>query len=481
MTLLASLDAAAGDGRDMPAAVTVSGRSLSRSELHGAASAVAARIAGAPSVIVEATASVESVVAVVAGLLAGVPLVPVAPDAGPVERGHVLADSGAAVLLAAPGAPVWEAVTTLHVDVAERADQSWPEPKPDSTAMILYTSGTTGPPKGVPLRRAAIAADLDALADAWGWNAGDRLVHGLPLFHVHGLVLGVLGPLRIGSSLVHTGRPTPVAYAAAAAGGGSLFFGVPTVWSRVVADPPSAQALRSARLLVSGSAPLPAPVFTAMETLVGKRPVERYGMTETLITTSTTAGGERRPGWVGTALAGVETRLVELNDAQADSPDATGVAADGESIGELQVRGPTVMAGYLNRPDADVEVFHPGGWFATGDVACIDPGGFHRILGRRSVDLIKSGGYRIGAGEVEAALLAHPGVSEAAVVGVADDDLGQAVVAFVVAEGVIGTELAEFVASSLSVHKRPRRVELVDELPRNAMGKIQKAALIERG
>jgi fatty acid CoA ligase FadD36 len=330
--------------------------------------------------------------------------------------------------------------------------------------MILYTSGTTGLPKGVVLSASAIATDLDLLAEAWAWTADDLLVHGLPLFHVHGLILGVLGPLRIGSRLVHTGKPTPAAYASAS---GSLYFGVPTVWSRLAADPSSARALRGARLLISGSAALPVPVFETLQTLAGQGPIERYGMTETLITVSGRPAGVRRPGWVGQALAGVATRLV-------DTP------SDGESVGALEVRSPTTMSGYLHRPDETAAITTSDGWIRTGDVACIDGDGWHRIVGRESTDLIKSGGYRIGAGEVEAALMAHPGVAEAAVVGEPDDDLGQVVVAYVVAEGVTGDDLCDFVARSLSVHKRPRRVTLVAGLPRNAMGKVQKKLLLGR-
>ena len=174
--------------------------------------------------------------------------------------------------------------------------------------MVMYTSGTTGPPKGVLISRQAIAADIDALAQAWQWTPDDTLVHGLPLFHVHGLVLGLLGSLRVGNRFVHTGRPTPPAYAEA---GGTLYFGVPTVWSRVVADMDAARAFSSARLLVSGSAALPVPVFDGLAELTGHAPVERYGSTESLITLSTLADGERRPGWVGLPLRGVQTRLVD--------------------------------------------------------------------------------------------------------------------------------------------------------------------------
>ncbi|MCD9590352.1 acyl-CoA synthetase [Streptomyces sp. 8ZJF_21] len=452
--LLTSL--AAPDG-DRPDALSVGGRALSREELLGAAGAVAARIAGAPVVAVRATPTPETVVAVVGALLAGVPVVPVPPDSGPAERDHILRDSGATLLLT--GEDVQAPIETVPVDPAERAAWTKPEPDPESTAFILYTSGTTGAPKGALISRRAVAADLDGLAAAWAWTTEDTLVHGLPLFHVHGLVLGVLGPLRVGSRLVHTGKPTPAAYAAA---GGSLYFGVPTVWNRIARDPDSARALASARLLVSGSAPLPAPVFRDLERLTGQRPIERYGMTETLITISTRADGERRPGYVGTPLSGISTRIA---------------AEDGAEIGELQLTGPTLFDGYLNRPEATAGSYTEDGWFRTGDIAAIDPDGFHRIVGRASTDMIKSGGYRIGAGEVENALLDHPAVREAAVVGAPHEDLGQEIVAYVVADGIGEQELIDFVASQLSVHKRPRKVRFLEALPRNAMGKPQKKLL----
>lgn len=436
-----------------PVAVTVDGRSLTWEGLAGAAGAVASRVAGLERVAVEATPTLETVVAVVGALAAGVTVVTVPPDAGPMEREHIMRDSGAAVL---PGG----------VDVGERGELPRPAPGDDRVAMILYTSGTTGLPKGVMLSASAIAADLDLLAAAWEWTPEDVLVHGLPLFHVHGLILGVLGSLRVGSSLVHTGRPTPAAYAAA---GGSLYFGVPTVWSRMASDPSCAAALRPARLLVSGSAGLPVPVFERMVALSGQGPIERYGMTETLITVSGTASGERRPGWVGWALPGVSTRLVDEHGAD--------VACDGEAVGSLEVSAPTVTSGYVNLPEETAALFTDDGWVRTGDVACVAPDGWHRIVGRESTDLIKSGGFRIGAGEVEAALLAHPSVSEAAVVGEPDDDLGQVVVAYVVGERVDGAEVARFVAEKLSVHKRPRRVVVLASLPRNAMGKVQKKLL----
>jgi fatty acid CoA ligase FadD36 len=461
--LLPALHGAFGDPADL---LRIEGTTLSGRQLLGAATAVADRIAGAPVVAVSATASVGTIVGVVGALLAGVPVVPMPPDSGPAERRHLLTDSGAELLLDPAGSfPAEDAVTVVPIDLAATSATSYPEPAEDAVALILYTSGTTGAPKGVRLTRAAIAADLDALADAWSWTPDDVLVHGLPLFHVHGLVLGVLGALRIGSRLVHTRRPTPEGYAAA---GGSLYFGVPTVWSRVCADSSAARALAGARLLVSGSAGLPAPVFQRLAELTGRPPVERYGMTETLITVSSRADGERRAGQVGLPVRGVSTRLVGEDGA---------VLTDPEAVGELQIAGPTLFLDYLARPDATAASHTEDGWFRTGDVARIGADGWHRIVGRASTDLIKSGGYRIGAGEVEDVLLGHPAVREAAVIGTPHPDLGQQVTAFVVADGVSGPELTEFVARELSVHKRPRQVHLVDALPRNAMGKVQKKLL----
>jgi fatty acid CoA ligase FadD36 len=249
-----------------------------------------------------------------------------------------------------------------------------------------------------------------------------------------------------------------------------MYFGVPTVWSRVVDDDNAARALASARLLVSGSAPLPVPVFDGLARLTGHQPVERYGSTESLITVSTRVDGERRPGSVGLPLTGVQTRLVD--------EDGAAVPHDGESIGRLQIQSPTMFDGYLNRPEATADAFDADGWYRTGDVAAIDGAGMHRIVGRESVDLIKTGGFRVGAGEIETVLLGHPGVAEVAVIGAPDDDLGQRIVAFVVGDAD-PRELIDFVAQQLSAHKRPREVRLVDSLPRNAMGKVLKKELAE--
>ena len=465
--LLTSLESGAPDIGD---AVCIDGTVLSRAELSAAGAAVLERLGGLHRVAVLATPTAATVESIVGCLLAGISVVPIPADVGVAERTHILRDSAAQAWL---GQRPEDLGGLPHVPLRSRVDSATSggaEPADTTTALIIYTSGTTGPPKGVQLSQAALAADLDALAEAWQWSRDDVLVHGLPLYHVHGLVLGLLGSLRIGNRFVHTGKPTPQAYAAAR---GSLYFGVPTVWSRVVADAPAAAALRPARLLVSGSAALPVPVFDRLVELTGHAPVERYGSTESLITLSTRVDGERRPGWVGRPLSGVQTRLVD--------EDGQPVAHDGQSIGRLLVRGPTLFDGYLNRPDATAEAFDAQGWYRTGDVAVIDAAGMHRIVGRESVDLIKSGGFRVGAGEIETALLGHPGVAEVAVVGMPDPDLGQRIVAFVVpsaAASVHPEGLISYVGQQLSAHKRPREVRIVHSLPRNGMGKVLKKSLL---
>lgn len=333
----------------------------------------------------------------------------------------------------------------------------------------MYTSGTTGPPKGAVLPRRALAATLDALRDAWGWTADDVLVHGLPLFHVHGLILGVLGPLRHGGSVRHLGRFSVEGVTRELSAGATMLFGVPTMYHRIAEavgrDRELAKALADARLLVSGSAALPAPDHRRIAEATGRAVIERYGMTETLMLCAARADGGARPGTVGAPLPGVDLRLAD--------------EADG--IGEIQVRGPNLFSGYLNRPDATAAAFTEDGWFRTGDMASVDADGQVRIVGRKATDLIKSGGYKIGAGEIENALLDHPGVREAAVTGEPDADLGERVVAWVVPTDPQSppdeAELAHHVATQLAPHKRPRVVHYLSELPRNDMGKIMKRAL----
>lgn len=456
---------------DLDRAVVVGDDALSRAELVDRAGRFAAGIPDDGPVAVHATASIDTVVAITGAILAGVPVVPVPPDAGPAERAHVLRDSGATAWAGErPDGPEVAALPSVRPGSTAVAPR---EIDPERTAMLLYTSGTTGAPKGAQLSGRAIAAGLDGLFEVWDWTPDDTVAHGLPLFHVHGLILGVLGSLRRGSRVVHTVKPQPARYAAADA---TMYFGVPTVWNRIVAEPDAARALGKARLLVSGSAPLPASLFEQIAGLTGQAPVERYGMTETMITLSARASGERRAGWVGLPVPGAETRLLPAGDGETGT-----VPDDGETVGRLEVRGPMLFGGYLDRPEANAECWAGDGWFRTGDLAVRDPGGFHRIVGRESTDLIKSGGYRIGSGEIEAVLLDHPSVAEVAVVGRPDPDLGQRIVAYVVGDGGgaagSGQELIDHVAGQLSWHKRPREVVFVDALPRNPMGKVQKKLL----
>ncbi|SHI25356.1 acyl-CoA synthetase [Streptomyces sp. 3214.6] len=463
-------------------ALRFGGRSLTYAELAGAAGAVGEQVRGTPGrVAVWAAPTLETAVGVVGVLLAGAAAVPLNPKSGDKELGHILSDSAPGAVLAAPGDELPAALRGLKridVDVRGVAAVAGKAVGDEEAALVVYTSGTTGPPKGAVVPRRAIATTLDALADAWQWTGQDVLVHGLPLFHVHGLVLGVLGPLRRGGSLRHLGRFDTDGVARELNSGASMLFGVPTMYHRIAEalpdDPELVKALSGARLLVSGSAALPVHDHERIAAATGRRVIERYGMTETLMNTSVRADGEARAGTVGVPLPGVELRLVQ--------DDGSAVEAyDGESVGEIQVRGPNLFTEYLNRPDATAAAFTADGWFRTGDVAVRDPDGYVRIVGRKATDLIKSGGYKIGAGEIENALLEHPGVREAAVTGEPDTDLGERIVAWVVpvdpgsppAEG----ELADHVARRLAPHKRPRAVRYLDALPRNDMGKIMKRAL----
>ncbi|CAM5401742.1 acyl-CoA synthetase [Streptomyces aurantiogriseus] len=457
-------------------------RSLTYAELAAAAGSLAGRLpAGGGRVAVWATPTLETAVAVVAALQAGVPVVPLNPKSGEKELGHILSDSAPAVVLTEAGVelpPPLGALARVDVDVHGTGRLPDDHASDEDPALIVYTSGTTGPPKGAVIPRRAIASTLDALADAWQWTQDDVLVHGLPLFHVHGLVLGVLGPLRRGGTVRHLGRFSTEGVARELSEGATMLFGVPTMYHRIAqtlpGDPGLAKALGRARLLVSGSAALPVHDHERITAATGQRVIERYGMTETLMNTSVRADGEPRAGTVGVPLPGVELRLVEEDGAPITS-------YDGETVGEIQVRGPNLFTEYLNRPDATAAAFTADGWFRTGDMAVREPDGYVRIVGRKATDLIKSGGYKIGAGEIENALLEHPGVREAAVTGEPDADLGERIVAWVVPADPQGppseSELAEHVARRLAPHKRPRVVRYLDSLPRNDMGKIMKRAL----
>lgn len=424
-----------------------------------------------------------TIVALVGNALAGVVTVPLNPKIGERELAHVAGDAAprrcwAARPADAPVAHVGPAEQVCE-DISEEACPGGHEFNrvDDRPLLILYTSGTTGMPKGAILGVRGVAANLDALARIWAWTAADTVVHALPLFHVHGLVLGLFGSLRVGGALRWIPRfePGPVAAAVRERG---VLFAVPTMYARLAdaaeRDPEVAAGLAGARLLVSGSAALAAREHRRIEALTGRGVHERYGLTETLIVCGVPGDAPPRPGLVGPPLPGVEVRLV-------DDERRPLAACDDATIGEIAVRGPSVFLGYLHRPDATAAALDAGGWFYTGDLATRTADGAIRIVGRRATDLIKSGGFKIGAGEIETCLLEHPDVAEVAVVGVPDADLGERIVAYVVAADPArppdADRLRDHVAAALAPHKRPREVVFLAALPRNAMGKVVKAGL----
>ncbi len=443
-------------------------------------------VAPGDRVAIYTDATLETLVTLVASAATGFVTVPIDPKLGERELEHIARDADPVVAIAADPSIVsgkLGAVTTVRAEIGAM-DASAFEPRPvlDAPMLLLYTSGTTGAPKGALLSSASVAFDLDALASVWDWTSADTIVHALPLFHVHGLVLGLYGALRRGGALHWVPRFTPAAIGSAMLAASAeddrsaVLFAVPTIVHRLLeaaeTDPTLRAALAAARLLVSGSAALPTREQDRARALIGRGFVERYGMTETLISCAVRASEGARPGYVGLALPGVELRIV-------DDARVTIDVRDDVTLGEIAVRGPHVFLGYLNRPEATAEVRDVDGWFYTGDLAAIASDGAVRIVGRRATDLIKCGGFKIGAGEIESALLEHPAVREAAVLGVADADLGETIVAFVVAGEIENLEasLVDHVARLLSPHKRPRRVVRVDALPRNAMGKVQKKLL----
>lgn len=349
---------------------------------------------------------------------------------------------------------------------------------PDRRAMILYTSGTTSKPKGVVTTHANIQAQIESLVQAWEWSAEDRIPMFLPLHHIHGII-NITGCALWSGALVEPfarfemnailDRVRSDAY--------TLFMAVPTIYVKLIQALEAASesdraaivaGFKKMRLMVSGSAALPASVHQHWTALTGQELLERYGMTEIGMAISNLYRGERRPGSVGAPLPGVEVRLKAENGPIITAEDEPG---------EIQVRGATVFQAYWNRPEATAETFEDG-WFRTGDMAVLEHG-YYRIMGRLSVDIIKSGGYKLSALEIEAALLEHPLIAECAVIGLSDNTWGEVVSAAVVLKG--GTlELAalrEWCKGRLSVYKIPQRLKVVSELPRNAMGKVTKPAV----
>jgi malonyl-CoA/methylmalonyl-CoA synthetase len=462
------------------ASLEIAGVRLDGEELVGAVGAVAAALDGHTRVALWCTSEIATGLGIAGALVAGVTVVPINPASGDRELAHETGDSRPEAVLAAATAtlpPTLAALPRIAIDPAKRAPLPERVINPDATALIVYTSGTTGAPKGVVLSRRALAANLTSLAEAWAWTGDDVVVQALPLFHVHGLVLGIIGPLRLGGGVRHTGRFSPEAIAAALAADATMLFAVPTMHGRLLAaaedDAAIAEALRGARLIVSGSAALPARIHEAYTAATGQQIVERYGMSEALMIASARHDGPRIPGAVGTALPGVELRITD------DAGDVL-QTGDADTIGNVELRSTALFDEYLGRPDATAEAFRDG-WFRTGDVGWLDAAGVLRLVGRSSTDLIKTGGYRVGAGEVEAAMLEHPDVVEVAVLGLPDDDLGERIAAWVVFapdSDLTDDALMQHVADLLAPHKRPRVITRIDELPRNALGKVQKRRLL---
>jgi malonyl-CoA/methylmalonyl-CoA synthetase len=466
----------------------------SAGELDGHTRQVAARLAAlgvsaGDRVVWSAEPTAASVAACLGALRLGAVVVPVNPAAAERELVHVVGDVRPRVVFAerpqharwlagaAAGLRVvtagWEALDGLGgvppADAPEPAGLD--RAAPDAPALVVYTSGTTGTPKGAVLSHANLLAGVRALQLAWRWDADDRLVLTLPLFHVHGLCVGLFGTLAAGGSAIVQERFGANAVADAARDdGATLFFGVPTMYHRFVTSHRLPELSRF-RLCVSGSAPLAPSLWRQIREDAGVAVLERYGMTETMLTLSNPYDGERRPGTVGFPLPGVEVRV---------APDAPG-HGDGEGGatggGELCVRGPSVFGGYWEHPAATAAAFDDG-WFRTGDTASVDGDGYYSILGRRG-DLIISGGFNVYPAEVEDVLLRHPSVADVAVVGTPSDEWGEAVTAWVVpaGEGFSEEALLEFASTHLAPYKRPRAVRVVGSLPRNAMGKVRRGEL----
>jgi malonyl-CoA/methylmalonyl-CoA synthetase len=408
-----------------------------------------------------------------------VPLSPLHPRA---ELEHAISVAAPRALLAsrslaarlaeaAPGSPIADVE-----DLAHGARQP-SRPYPEGDALMLFTSGTTGRPKGVRLSHRALAATVDALHGAWRWHADDRLLHVLPLHHTHGVVVALLGALWAGAEVRFAPFRAPDVWEAFAAA--SVFMAVPTMYAKLLEAyrdaPPAARArwaasARALRLCTSGSAALPAAVLDEFRAATGQTILERYGMTEIGMALSNPYDGPRVPGAVGRELPGVTIDIVD----EAGAPTGPG------QPGELRVRTPQMFSGYHGDPAATAASFDAEGRFRTGDTGARDEGGIIRLLGRTSVDIIKSGGYKLSALEIEAALLEHPDVAEVAVVGLPDPTWGERVTACVVpraAAALTLEALQAFARDRLAPYKLPRELRLVDALPRNAMGKVQKQLL----
>ena len=417
-------------------------------------------------------------------MLAGGCAVPLSPLHSVAELAHLVGDAGpVALVVSGELAPRLEPLrhgVRLIVSDARLPPVMIPDAESTarSPALMLHTSGTTGKPKGVVLTHGAVAATLSALHEAWRWKRSDRLLHVLPLHHTHGVVVALLGALWAGA----TAHLTPFEPAACwdQLADATLFMGVPTIHHRLLetfraADAPTRERwsanARKLRLVTSGSAALPASLLEELERVTGQRILERYGMTEIGMALSNRYDGPRIAGAVGVPLPGVEVDVVADNGTLA--PDGT--------PGELRVRSPQMFAGYHGDAPTTEASFDAERRFRTGDTGVRDEQGIFRILGRTSVDVLKSGGYKLSALEIEDVLREHPAIAEVAVVGAPDAEWGDRVTACVVLRPGVSLELAAlrtWAKERLAPYKLPRALHVVDALPKNAMGKVQKKALV---
>jgi malonyl-CoA/methylmalonyl-CoA synthetase len=418
--------------------------------------------------------------------------VPLAISHPPAELEYVVRDAGAECIVsdfrsasmvrpvaAATGArffPIPELGEGVAASARSRsANRVLPHVDASRRAMIVYTSGTTGRPKGVVTTHGTIGAQISSLVSAWGWTPTDRLLLVLPLHHVHGIINGLGSALAVGATCeMHAAFDAERVWDRLASGQITVFTAVPTIYHRLIvsweAAPAHVQRTRSEgsrrlRLMISGSAALPVQTLDRWREITGHTLLERYGMTEIGMALSNPLKGERRPGLVGAPLPDVEVRLV----------DEQGVTVPEGSPGEIEVRGPNVFLEYWQRPFETQQAFRDG-WFRTGDMAVVEDGSY-RILGRTSVDIIKTGGFKVSALEIEEVLRKHPAVAECAVVGIPDVEWGECVSAAIELRpdsSLALDELQQWARARLAPYKVPRALRAVASLPRNAMGKVLK-------
>jgi malonyl-CoA/methylmalonyl-CoA synthetase len=484
------------EGSEKTFLILKDGRELSYAAFLGMAARFAHALAesgvsAGDRVAVQAGKSPEALAVYAACVAMGAVFLPLNTAYTPAEVDYFVADSGARLLICdGTGRDALEPVAaeagarllTLDADGSgSLADIAATKPanfkpadrRPEDLAAILYTSGTTGRSKGAMLTQDNLLSNAQALVGTWRFTDEDILLHALPIFHTHGLFVATNVMLLAGGRMIFLPGPDVddlVAWLPKA----TAMMGVPTFYTRLLADPRLTRDLVGhVRLFVSGSAPLLAETHRAFEARTGQRILERYGMTETGMNTSNPHDGERRAGTVGFPLPGVALRVAD---------PATGTVLPPGETGVIEVKGRNVFAGYWNMPDRTKEEFRPDGFFVTGDLGFVDADGYVTIVGRAK-DLVIAGGYNIYPKEIELLLDAEPGVAESAVIGVPHADLGEAVVAVVAAKpGADLTEAALLAAirDRLARFKQPRRIFVVEELPKNTMGKVQKNVLRQR-